>query len=352
MISDVKGSTEALLRGKYKDINAIAVAMIVAVRNCFSDTELPFVFGGDGATICVPPGNEELLSQCLTSCQQRALSLQLELRIALIPATTLYAAGQTIGVSKLKVSPHYQQACFSGGGMRYAEKILKDPVLNQAFLIENAQPNADYSGFECRWSNVTSRHGETLSLIIEASSPQQYELVLQHLQQITGGREHYHPIASEQLSFAWSPARLATEINIRTETKSLVSRFRYYLHLVFMNLIGGWLMSRKIKTDATDWGAYKQDFIANCDFIKFEDGLKMCISCTPVQREAIIEYLSSQEQAGQITFGIHVASAALITCMITAYQSEHIHFIDGADGGYSLAALNLKNKRTTRPARR
>ena len=119
-----------------------------------------------------------------------------------------------------------------------------------------------------------------------------------------------------------------------------------------MNLFGGWLMSRKVKTIATNWDAYKQDFVANCDFIKFEDGLKMCISCTPVQREAIIEYLSSQEQAGQIPFGIHVASAALITCMITAYQSEHIHFIDGADGGYSLAALNLKNKRTTRPARR
>lgn len=345
MISDVKGSTDALLRGKYKDINAIAVAMIVAVRNCFAGTALPFVFGGDGATICVPPGNEELLRQCLTSCQQKALSLHLELRIALIPAATVYAAGQTIGVSKLTVSPYYQQACFSGGGIRYAEKILKDPVLNQAFLIEGAQPSADYSGFDCRWSNVTSRHGETLSLIIEASSPQQYELVLQQLQQITGGREHYHPIASEQLSFAWAPARLAIETRIRTATNSLISRCKYYLHLVFMNLVGGWLMSRKVKTDTTDWGAYKQDFVTNCDFIKFEDGLKMCISCTPAQREAIMQFLSSQEQTGQIAFGVHVAGAALITCMITAYQSEHIHFIDGADGGYSLAALDLKKKR-------
>lgn len=111
-----------------------------------------------------------------------------------------------------------------------------------------------------------------------------------------------------------------------------------------MNLFGGWLMSRKVKTIATNWDAYKQDFVANCDFIKFEDGLKMCISCTSAQLEAIMEYFNGQEQADRISFGVHVSGAALITCMITAYHSEHIHFIDGADGGYILAALDLKKK--------
>ncbi len=67
-----------------------------------------------------------------------------------------------------------------------------------------------------------------------------------------------------------------------------------------MNLFGGWLMSRKVKTIATNWDAYKQDFVANCDFIKFEDGLKMCISCTSAQLEAIMEYFNGQEGRSDI----------------------------------------------------
>jgi len=35
---------------------------------------------------------------------------------------------------------------------------------------------------------------------------------------------------------------------------------------------------------------------------------------------------------------------ALITCPILDRQEEHFHFIDGASGGYALAAKNMKGQ--------
>ncbi|GGF75726.1 DUF3095 family protein [Alteromonas lipolytica] len=347
VISDIRGSTQAMLQGKYKQINATAVAMIVAVRNCFNELDLPFVFGGDGATICVPSGNESALQQCLSSSIAKADMMGLNLRAAVIPVSTLCFGEQTVLVSKFKVSEHFTQAFFTGGGIKFAEKMLKDPILIGDYLIEPSRADADFSGFECRWDSVGSRHGETLSLIIEANDQSNYDSAWKEIQRITGGADVCHPVQAEQLSFAWSPKALATEIAIRSDSAALVDRVKKYANIVLMNLVGSWLMKRKIKTEETDWGSYKQDFVANCDFIKFEDGLKMCISCSQSQRQAIVDYLTAQEQAGYLKFGHHVASAALITCMINSYQSRHIHFIDGEHGGYSLAAAALKKKLLT-----
>ena len=48
---------------------------------------------------------------------------------------------------------------------------------------------------------------------------------------------------------------------------------------------------------------------------------------------------------GTSVYGTHVANAALMTCAITSYRGDHVHLVDGADGGYALAAKQLKAQR-------
>lgn len=43
-------------------------------------------------------------------------------------------------------------------------------------------------------------------------------------------------------------------------------------------------------------------------------------------------------------YGFHVSDRALMTCLVYEEQGRHIAFIDGADGGYALAAKVLKEK--------
>jgi hypothetical protein len=33
---------------------------------------------------------------------------------------------------------------------------------------------------------------------------------------------------------------------------------------------------------------------------------------------------------------------ALLTCIVFSYNGNHVHFVDGSDGGYALAARSLK----------
>ena len=43
-----------------------------------------------------------------------------------------------------------------------------------------------------------------------------------------------------------------------------------------------------------------------------------------------------------IVYSTHRSKAALITCLIFSYNGKHAHFVDGSDGGYALAAVELK----------
>lgn len=36
-----------------------------------------------------------------------------------------------------------------------------------------------------------------------------------------------------------------------------------------------------------------------------------------------------------------------MTCAIDDYRTEHMHFVDGSDGGYALAAKQLKKQLAT-----
>src|SRR5271169_6282939 len=54
VVTDVEGSTQAIQEGRYKTVNMVGAATIAAVVNATGQWDLPFVFGGDGATALVP----------------------------------------------------------------------------------------------------------------------------------------------------------------------------------------------------------------------------------------------------------------------------------------------------------
>ena len=52
--ADIKASTKAIEGGRYKEVNTVGVSVIAAVRNVLTPVEVPYVFGGDGAVLCIP----------------------------------------------------------------------------------------------------------------------------------------------------------------------------------------------------------------------------------------------------------------------------------------------------------
>ena len=55
VVTDIVGSTKAVAQGKHKTINFVAAMAIAALKNLCAPTALPFLFGGDGSVVMVPP---------------------------------------------------------------------------------------------------------------------------------------------------------------------------------------------------------------------------------------------------------------------------------------------------------
>jgi hypothetical protein len=55
--------------------------------------------------------------------------------------------------------------------------------------------------------------------------------------------------------------------------------------------------------------------------------------------------LAKAESERILDYGLHQQDSALMTCIVPSYvDDDHVHFLDGAGGGYALAAERLKKK--------
>ncbi len=92
------------------------------------------------------------------------------------------------------------------------------------------------------------------------------------------------------------------------------------------------------------WGQYKNIILKTTDTEKFDDMLRMVISTKRNQTKELEKYLEEEYQNKNLVYGIHKSDSALMTCLIFQRHGKHIHFIDSSNGGYALAAKELKNR--------
>lgn len=339
-LTDVQGSTQAIQDGRQKDVNAVAAASITSILNIAKETDLPFVFGGDGATLIIPPHLKDQTKGALSAARQLAAEqFDLHLRVAMMPVAAVYEDGYQIRVVRLLVSDSFQQAIFTGGGLSYAEDILKDPACNASYQISDDEPPiGDFSGFECRWNRVPSSSEETISLLVTATAPDKsnavYQAVIEQIDRIYGSSSKRHPITIKNLSLALNPLKLDVEARVRHRTRSLRRLLK-----MWRGSVKAWIAMR---FGIGQWGTYKSHFIGATDHEKFDDTLRMTISGTAAQRQALRDFLEKEHQKENLIFGIHTAQHALVTCIIFDYFGRQIHFVDGAEGGYAFAAKELK----------
>jgi hypothetical protein len=86
---------------------------------------------------------------------------------------------------------------------------------------------------------------------------------------------------------------------------------------------------------------YMHQVVENSDFRKYDDGLRMIIDCTPQLADRIERRLA--EASATVRYGTYRQDAAMMTCFTPSpTRSDHVHFIDGARGGYAAAAAVMK----------
>lgn len=356
-VADVEGSTAAIQAGRYKDVNLLGVTAIAAMVNAVKPLRIPFVFGGDGASFCVPPSAVPATRDALASVRTLGRDVfGMALRIGLVPVSTLRARGKRVLVANFRSSPTCTQAVFAGGGMSLAERLVKDPLDGVCYDIAESDASADCGGLECRWSEIASPHGEIVALLVQATTgdPQAdaaiYHAAIAVIDAAYGGPHRSHPVSSVQLDLARGAAGIRGEIAVRTYRWGSVHRTLYGMKVRVEQVVGRFLMGAGLRFAGVDWGNYKNEIVNNTDRRKFDDTLRLVLSGTAAERQMLEAWLEKRHSAGQLAYGLHVASSALMTCLIGDRSAgDHIHFVDGADGGYALAAVDLKRRLHSSP---
>jgi hypothetical protein len=358
VITDIRGSTGHIEAGSYKTVNMVGALSIVAILNLDRDIDLPFVFGGDGASMAIPSSLLEKAQGALESVRDIAShEFKMELRIGIVPVKDLYGAGHNLRLAKFTVSEHYQQAVFLGDGLRAAESWLKSDAKDQYMLPHSATAHvADLSGLECRWRDIKSEAGETISLLVQATSSKQdealktYQMVISLLAEAYGGDTSYRPLSAETLKLTTNPMDLMAEAKVKTYPAGLISLFRYLTSIWFHNVYALITKRPEAKMDFS-LDEYTSLLLETSDYRKFDDTLRMVISSTPEQREMLTERLEAVRQQGLLCYGLHISDRAHMTCLVFKRDGRQVHFVDGADGGYAFAAKQLKAQLKERMAK-
>lgn len=350
-LTDVRGSTKAIEAGRYKDVNAVGVASIIGLSNAMRDVELAYVFGGDGATILIPGTRREAAERALRGARWLAQeAFDLELRVGLVPLEELTAAGGVAKVAKFRASEHTRLAMFSGSAFPMAERWIKDKDRASRYEVTHeGEREANFEGFECRWKPIGTRRGSVVSLIVlakdedEAARALTYGRVVRELEarmDPVGSR----PIQIEGLHMLGPFGDYSVEARIRAGEPDRPTVLAAKKEARLRTQIARLLRLLRKEAGGFNPATYMQELQQNTDFRKFDDLLRMVVDLNASEVSQVRDYLERERSAGTIAYGLHQAPAALMTCLVRSYSGDHVHFIDGAEGGYALAAKELKRQ--------
>jgi hypothetical protein len=174
-----------------------------------------------------------------------------------------------------------------------------------------------------------------------------YRELIARVHEIYGADETCHPVWPPNLAFSFNGRQLGNEVGVRAPERSPWGKWLYLMQTRGVVLLGWFLITLGIRTSAADWSQYKIILARNADVKKFNDCFRQILAGNAAQREVLIAWLDQRFLERELVYGAHVADRAQMTCMIFNYSGRHLHFIDGANGGLSMAAKALKERMAT-----
>jgi len=341
-VADIVESTKAIAQARYKAVNMAGAAVIAAVTNALDGREFPFVFGGDGASFAVSPHDLECARDALAATAAWVREdLDLVMRVALVPVAAVRAQGLDVRVARFGPSTNLSYAMFSGGGLGWAETAMKRGEFAVEVAPSGTQP--DLTGLSCRFEEIPSARGLILSVLVlptrGGDSGAFRKLIEDIIALVERSPDAGRPVPPGGPALRWPPAGLEFEVRAQRGGPLFTRRAAVLAHTLFAYII----MRYGISVGGFVPKTYVQQVVENSDFRKYDDGLRMILDCSPELERALTQRLSQAASAGLARYGLHRQDAAMMTCFTpSALRSDHVHFIDGARGGYASAATALK----------
>ena len=342
VITDVKNSTAAIRDGLHETINVIATGSIVAILNIANKANLtvPFFFGGDGASFIIPPTILDTVMQAVLLHRLNSkVNFNLDLRVGHVPVKEIYEMEHTLRISKLRTDGPFIIPVLLGHGLVYAERKIKglDDTFNEWLPTKG---KLDLSGMQCRWDRIKPPKNdfEIVTLLVTArESVKQsvaFKKVIGSVDSIFGTPKTRKPITVAKLKLNHTLAKIGLEMHARIGSFKLL-----YLLTTWMKTSLGFFYFKTKKGKV-----YLHQLVDMSDTLIIDGRINTVISGTGKQRELLEMALNKLETDGEIWYGLNVSNESVMSCYVGNMKDRHIHFVDGAGGGYTKAASMIKQK--------
>jgi Protein of unknown function (DUF3095) len=258
-----------------------------------------------------------------------------------VPVKDIRAQGLDIKVARFGPSANLSYAMFSGGGLGWADAAMKRGEFAVPAAAPGTQP--DLSGLSCRFEEIPSARGLILSVLVvpaRGADPLAFRKVIEDIiRRVEQSPDAGRPVPPGGPPLRWPPAGVEYEARaarggplLKRRTVVLAVTLWAYVVMRFGIKVGNFVPKN-----------YVQQVVENSDFRKYDDGLRMILDCTEELERALAELLANAASERIVRYGLHRQDAAMMTCFTpSVMRSDHVHFIDGARGGYASAATALK----------
>ena len=345
VVTDIVDSTGAIDRGHHKTVNFVAAMGIAALRNLCAPTPIPFLFGGDGAVVMVPPAYAQRARVELARARAAATrEFKMTLRVGLVAVAELRRLGKDVLVGRYEPTPGNSFGVFLGDGVGMLEAAIRgrgqDGLAALAQVPEALDDGApvDLEGLSCRWDTLRSTHGAMLTLILHGATD--LSDVHARVMALAGSDAQCRPVSPTSLRPRWPPQGFMLEARARRRGRSL---WVWGARVLLETLLARVVLARGKPVGGFDPERYRREVITNTDFCKHDRTVCLVIDCPASAVDDVRRYVHDAALAQDFRYGIHVSQTALMTCLVTAPQdSLHVHFVDGGAGGYTRASRNLK----------
>ncbi|WP_179376279.1 DUF3095 family protein [Winogradskyella wichelsiae] len=345
VVVDILNSTLAVDQGKHHQVNLTATGAIISVLNFIrkekQNIEIPYFFGGDGATFIIPT---LFLNKIIKILDNYSLHIKkntnLILRVGHISVAYLLTQKTSLKIAKHQLTDQLSIPIVLGNGLKKAEEIIKTNF-EESYATNFEKALLNLEGMECRWKEINPIQTQKkvvcllLDAINEADQRLIYREVISEMDTFFGAFNNRQPIKSNNLKLNFSILNIWEEMKISLTKQN----FGYLLKKWFSTLVG------KFYLNLSSNGKQYLKQIGQLSHTFMLDGMINTVFTAEQSKiDLFTDYLNQLEKDKKIIYGIHITHASVMSCYVLDRKTKHSHFVDGTEGGYTSAAKMLKQK--------
>ncbi len=286
VVTDIKGSTASVENGFSEIVNLTATGSIIAALNIASKhvIDIPFFFGGDGATILIPSILLPEIMEALTLHKENIQKeFDIHLKVGNVSVSHVYENNQELKITKASINKLLTIPIVLGNGLQFAEKLIKseEKVLHKS---NKEKTNLDLDGMECRWNIISppENSNEVVSLLVNALSEIKqasiFRDILEKTDEIYGSLHDRNPISVPKLKLNFNYQKIRTELKASNKKFGVINFLKVWL----VGVLGKYYYLPSVKGRK-----YLNELTQLSDILVIDGRINMVISGTAIPKTIV-----------------------------------------------------------------